>query len=165
MANDLVKFPEAGDHWEEIPGPGMYVLAVLPRGAEPDQCAVGAAILMLRPQGRLLTPVDPLWPTEESRNYDASLLEEAAQLFEEKGERVKAATIRAQFPTTDLSVEVVQATHMGSTARTLRSTKTGEYWQARWEDLTPSGILHLHQIHTCFIRPPVLITFLGDEDR
>ena len=54
---------------------------------------------------------------------------------------------------------------MGSTARTLRSTKTGEYWQARWEDLTSSGILHLHQIHTCFIRPPVLITFLGDEDR
>jgi len=165
MANDLVKFPEAGDLWEEVDGPGMYVLAVLPRSSEPDECAVGAAILMLRPKGRLLTPMDLLWPTEESRDYDARLLEGAAQLFEEKGERLKATAIRAQVPVTDLSIEVVQATHMGSTARTLRSTKTGEYWQADWKDLTPSGILHLHQIHTCFVRPPVLITFLGDEDR
>ena len=164
MANDLVKFPEAGDQWEEVSGPGMYVLSVLPRGLGPDQCAVGAAILMLRPKGRLLTPVAPLWPTQENRDYDAHLLEEAARLFEEKGERAKAAVMRAQFPVTDLSVEVLQATHMGSTERTLRSTKTGEFWQAKWEDLTPSGILLQHQIHTCFVRPPVLLTFLGDGE-
>lgn len=163
MANALVKFPDACDGWEEVDGPGMYVLAVLPRGSESDRCAVGAAITLLRPRGQLLTPIAPLWPTMEARGYDAALLDEAAHLFEANGQPGKAAVIRAQFPITDLSVEVVQATHMGSTERTLRNKETGEYWQAQWEDLTPTGILHMHQINTAFIRPPVLLTFLGDE--
>lgn len=164
MANALVKFPESGGDWKEIDGPGMYVLSVLQRGSESDRCAVGAAIVMLRPQGKLLTPVAPMWPTMEARGYDAALLEEAAQIFEEKGQSGKAATLRAQLPIMDLSVEFVQATHMGSTSRTFQHKETGEYWQARWEDLTPAGLLHLHQIHTAFVRPPVLLTFLGDGE-
>jgi hypothetical protein len=163
MANDLVVFPEAGDLWEEVEGPGMYVLAVLPRTDRPDRCAVGAAITLLRPQGKLLTSVPPLWTADAIRADDVALLEEAASLFEERGERAKAATLRAQFPSSDLSMQIVQATQMGTTARTIRSTKTGEFWQAQWGDLTPAGILHLHQIHACFVRPPILLTFLGDE--
>lgn len=164
MANDLVKFPNIGDSWEDVDGPGMYTLAVLLRGADPDSCAVGAGITVLRPKGKLLTPIAPLWSTEESRAYDIDLIEAAALLFEEKGERAKAMVMRAQVPESGLSVQVLQATQMGSTARTIRSTKTGEYWQAEWGDLTPAGVLHLHQINTCFMRSPILLTFLGDDD-
>ncbi len=164
MANDLVKFPSPGDEWEAVRGPGMYVLAVLPREVEPDECAIGCAILLLRPTGKLITQIPPLWPTEESRGYDADLIEEAAKLFDDRDEPAKAAVLRAQFPVMDLSVEVVQATQMGSTERTLRSRKTGEYWQARWEDLTPAGILHMHQINTGFMRSPLILTFLGEDD-
>ncbi len=164
MANELVKFPGPGDEWEAVSGPGMYVLAVLPREAKPDECAIGCAILLLRPTGKLLTQVPPLWPTEESRGYDADLIEEAAKLFDERGEYPKAAVLRAQFPVMDLSVEVVQATQMGSTERTLRNRETGEYWQARWEDLTPAGVLHMHQINTAFLRSPQILTFLGEGE-
>ena len=164
MANPLVKFPEAGDLWEEVEGPGMYVLAVLPRGGGPDPCTIGASITLLRPKGQLLTPVSPLWCTDASREYDIRLIEDAARLFEEKGERLKAATMRAQIPLSDLSLEFIQVTRVGATSRTLRSAKTGEYWQADWSDLTPCGTLYLHQIHACFVRPPVLLTFLGDGE-
>lgn len=165
MANDLVKFPSPGDEWEEVHGPGMYVLAVLPRNPEPDPCEVGCAILLLRPKGKLLTRTARLWSPEEIRDSDADLMEEAAKLFDERGEAAKAAVMRAQFPVVaDLSAEVVQATRMGVTDRTLKNRKTGEYWQAQWEDLTPSGTLHLHQIHTGFLRVPVLLTFLGDDE-
>lgn len=164
MANELVKFPGPGDAWEAVSGPGMYVLAVLPREAKPDECAIGCAITLLRPTGKLLTAVPPLWTTEESRTYEVDLIEEAAKLFDERGERTKAAIMRAQFPVTDLSVEVVQATHMGSVERTLRSRETGEYWQARWEDLTPAGVLHMHQINTAFLRSPQILTFLGEGE-
>lgn len=169
MVNKLVKFPNPGNDWEKgewevTAGPGMYVLAVVPRGVEPDPCAVGSAILLLRPNGKLLTPAVPLWSTEENRSDDALLIEEAARLFEEKGERVKAAAMRAQLPVADLSVEVLHATRVGATERTLKSRKTGEYWQATWKDLTPSGSLHLLQVHTCFVDPPLLLTFLGDGE-
>jgi hypothetical protein len=164
MANDLVKFPDLGDSWEDVDGPGMYVLAVLLRRDEPDHCAVGAGITVMRPKGKLLTPAGPIWPTSQSRDYDTGLIEAAAGLFEEKGERAKATVMRAQVPESDLSVQVLQATQMGSTARTIRSTKTGDHWQAEWSDLTPAGILHLHQINTCFMRSPLLLTFLGDDD-
>jgi hypothetical protein len=164
MTNDLVKFPDDGGGWERVSGPGMYVLAVMPRLPEPDACAVGAAITLLRPHGRLLTPAPPMWPTDESRAYDAGLLEEAAKLFEERGERAKAAVMRAQFPIMDLSVEFSHVTHMGSIERTLVDQETREYWQADWKDLTPAGILLLHQVHTCFVRPPVLLTFLGEPE-
>lgn len=163
MANDLVKFPSPGEKWQAVRGPGMYVLAVLPRDLTQDPCSVGCAITLLRPQGKLLSDAS-LWPNEEDRRYDAGLLEEAALLFEKEGEHAKAAVLRAQFPLTDLSVEVVQATRMGATGHTLRSRETGEYWQARWEDLTPAGILHLHQINTGFMRSPLILTFLGEED-
>lgn len=165
MANDLVNFPAPGDEWEGMPdGPGMYVLAVLPRWLGPDICTTGSAISILRPAGTLLTPVQPLWPTEESREYDARMIEEAARLFEEGGEMLKASVMRAQFPATDLSVEVLHATHMGSMRHTLKSKETGDYWQADWDDLTPCGILLMNQVNTCFGRSPLLLTFLGDEE-
>lgn len=163
MANDLVKFPDLGKEWRAVRGPGMYVLAVLPRDLSVDPCTVGCAITLLRPRGRLLNAVE-LWPTEEARRYDADLLEEAALLFEKNGEDIKAAVLRAQFPVTDLSVEVVQATRMGASMETFRHRDTGEYWQAQWEDLTPAGVLHLHQVNTGFMRPPLLLTFLGDDE-
>lgn len=125
MANDLVRFPEPGDLWEEIDGPGMYTLAVLTRGAEEESSAVGTFVTLTRPAGELLTPL----------------------------------------PVDPHSTSLVQATRMGSTERTLRSTKTGEYWTADWTDLTPAGVLLLHQIHTCFMRPPALITFLGNGEQ
>jgi len=164
MTNPLVKFPEAGDLWEEVEGPGMYVLAVMPRTPGTDPCAIGAAIVILHPKGELLTPASPLWPTEETRKHNVDLIEEAAQMFWDRGERLKAELMRAQVPSVDLSLEFEQVTRMGATARTLRSTKTGEYWQADWKDLTPAGTLHLHQVHACFVRPPVLLTFLGDGE-
>lgn len=165
MVNNLVKFPVPGDEWEAVKGgPGMYVLAVLPRGSERDPCSVGSAIVLLRPDGRLLTPTAPLWPTDESRGYDVRLIEDAALLFEEKGERMKAAVMRAQFPVTDLSVEVLHATRVGATELTLKSKETGEYWQAGWSDLTPAGVLQLHQAEVAFMRAPTLLTFLADEE-
>lgn len=163
MANDLVKFPGPGGEWRKVSGPGMYVLAVLPRNLEPDPCSVGCAITLLRPQSELITKVD-LWPTEESRRYDASLLEEAAQLFDEQGQAAKAAVLRAQFPITDLSVEVVQATRMGAAEDTWKHRETGQYWQAGWDDLTPVGMLHLYQINTAFMRNPLILTFLGEDE-
>lgn len=164
MANDLVKFPKPGNEWMSVRGPGMYVLAVLPRNPTVDPCAVGCAITLLRPQGKLLTEGVTLWPTDDARKYDADLIEQAAKLFEERGEGAKAAVMRAQFPITDLSVELVQATRMGATGRTLKNRETEEYWQAQWSDLTPAGILHLHQINTGFMRSPLILTFLGEEE-
>lgn len=165
MANKLIVFPEAGDLWEEVEGPGMYVLSVLPRENETDPCAIGAGITLLRPEGQLLTPTTaPLWCAEETHSFMVQTLKEASQLFAERREPFKSATVGAQIPSSALSMEFVQVTRLGATGRTLRSTKTGEYWQADWKDLTPSGILLLHQIHTCFVRPPIMLTFLGDGD-
>lgn len=163
MAVDLIKFPRAGDSWEEIDGPGMYVLSVLTREDVADPCAIGAAITLMRPKGRLLTPVAPLWDTDESHNFNVQLIGDLARLYGGAGDPAKAATLRAQVPFSSLSVEFMQVTRLGSTGRTLRNTATGEYWQAGWKDLTPSGTLLLHQIHTCFMRPPTILTFLGDE--
>lgn len=166
MANALVKFPVSGDEWEEVKdGPGMYVLAVLPlRGVmNLDPHATASTISILRPPGTLLTPVAPLWPTEESRSYDIRLIEEAVRLFEEKGERAKASVMRAQLPITDMSVEMLNVTWMGAMRCTLKSKKTGDYWQAGWSDLTPAGILHMHQVEVGFTRAPTLLTFLGEE--
>lgn len=164
MANQLVKFPKAGESWEEVDGPGMYVLTMLPRQDETDECAVGAAITVLRPGDGPIMPGSQFWSTKESLEGDEKLFEQAGELFDEKGEHGKAALVRAQLPLAALSQEMVAAVHLGSTGRTLKSRETGEYWQARWEDLSPSGVLLLHQLHTCFIRSPLILTFLGDKD-
>lgn len=164
MANKLIVFPEASDLWEEVEGPGMYVLSVLLREDEVDPCAIGAGITLMRPKGQLLTSTTPMWCTDESHAFETQVLKEAGQLFMERREPLKSATVEAQIPASGLSVEFLQVTRLGATERTLRSTKTGEYWQADWKDLTPSGVLLLHQIHTCFVKAPTMLTFLGDED-
>lgn len=164
MANKLVVFPEPGGEWEETSGSGMYVLTVLPREPVEDECAVGAGITLLRPESDLLLPAGQFWSSRESLEDDRKLFDRAGSLFAEKGDHVRAALMKAQLPASTLSVEMVAAVRLGASEGTWKSKETGEYWHARWEDLTPSGILLLHQLHTCFVRAPLILTFLGDGE-
>ncbi|AXH66406.1 hypothetical protein SEA_SATIS_257 [Streptomyces phage Satis] len=164
MANQLVVFPRDDSKWEKVDGSGMYVLTVLPRESVEDPCAVGAGITLLRPQSDLLLPAGQFWSSRETLEDDEKLFEQAGSLFDEKGEHAKATLMKAQLPASTLSVEMVAAVRLGASVGTWKSKETGEHWHARWEDLTPSGILLLHQLHTCFMRAPLILTFLGDGD-
>jgi hypothetical protein len=163
MANQLVKFPKTGGPWEKVDGPGMYVLTVLPRQPVQDPCAVGAGIALLRPQSDLLLPATQFFSTWDTLESDGELFEQAGRLFDEKGEPAKGGAIRAQAATA-LSTEMLAAVHLGATESTWRSKEDGEYWRAEWDSLTPSGILLLHQLHTCFQAAPLILTFLGDGE-
>jgi hypothetical protein len=164
MANQLVVFPRNGSEWEEVEGSGMYVLTALPRESVEDACAVGAGITLLRPQSDLLLPAGQFWSSRETLEDDEELFEQAGSLFDERGEHAKAALMKAQLPASTLSVEMVAAVRLGASEGTWKSKETGEHWHAQWDDLTPSGILLLHQLHTCFMRAPLILTFLGDGD-
>lgn len=162
MANKLIRFPRTGKEWERVGEGGMYVIAYLERPhSQRDPCTIDSAINLMRPKAGAGT--GSLWGSEEAYLYGRRLVEDAALLLEKQGQRMKAEPIRANVTFEELSVEMVFAAQMGATGRILKNRETGQLWQAQWSDLTPSGTLLLHQVHTCWMQPPQLITLLGER--
>lgn len=160
MTNELIKFPEAGTPWEDAGEGGMYVYAVVPRPVDFEgECTVENGIVLTAPDASV-SDIRDFWGDPESAAEEEAARDDAARLMDREGFATKAATVRGLMSRDSLSVDMLAAVYMGSTSRSLKNFTSGTFWEAAWEDLTPSGILLMDRLNIAFGVAPVLLTFL-----
>lgn len=160
MTNELIKFPEVGETWEDTGEGGMYVYAVAPRPVGfKDNCTVENSIVLTKPDAPV-SDIRDFWGDPQSAATEEKARTEAARLMDREGFVVQAATVRSLVSLDSLSVDMLAAVYMGSTSRSLKDVTNGIFWEAAWEDLTPGGVLLMDRLNIAFGITPHLLTFL-----
>ncbi|MFE0472691.1 hypothetical protein ACFW2V_13850 [Streptomyces sp. NPDC058947] len=161
MCNELIRFPEAGEVWEDTKEGGMYVFAIVPKPTgHRDNCTIENGIVLSAPDYPV-SDIREYWPDMANAVQEEHVRNEAARLMDREGFAVKAAMVRGLASLNGFSTEMLAAVHMGSTSCSLVArNKDGSHWEAAWEDLTPTGTLLLDRLHVAFGVKPVLLTFL-----
>lgn len=160
MANELIKFPEAGKGWGDTGGGGMYVYVVVPRPVDfKDNCTVenSPALTAL---DYPVSHIRDFWGGPKTAAEEEAARDNAARLMDREGFAMKAATMRSLVSLDSLSADMLAAVYMGSTSRSLKSLADGTFRETAWGDLTPSGILLMDRLNIAFGITPTLLTFL-----
>jgi hypothetical protein len=161
MPNELICFPEPGAEWVDAgEGGGMYVMAALPRPHDhPDECTIENFIVITRPDAAV-SDLRDFWGGSKGQIEDEAARDHAARLLEQNGYPAKASMVRSLISQEALSIPVLFAADMGSTGRTLAARDGGAFWEAAWDDLTPTGILLMDRLKVAFGNSVRLLTFL-----
>lgn len=162
---DLVEFPLAGPVYEDTGEGGMHVMLLVP-GANPpvDAFRLNAGIRLHFPEECLnRQAAQALWPSEDNRRQGLSRSLKAYKVLRDGGHEELAQWAVAADGPENFSYLMQAAVHMGRISERLRSTSSGDYWQATTDDLAPLGLL-LYDILDTACSPrgisPVLLTFL-----
>jgi hypothetical protein len=167
--SELVKFPEGGD-WEDSGEGGLFVMMVVVRpmteeGYEDRSkwdtfCSVDVPISLPRPDVCVSPERGLLW---DPYDYDTSgfkYMSEVRDALTKAGRKDLLRWVYGARSDMDDSVELLVATHLGSTGQSLHSESRGSYFCAGYEDLAVKGKALYDATKIAFGIEPLLLTFL-----